>query len=105
MTLWQKFIGLFKRDKWEWEAGRLLTSSKYRHLDCKHRTKILADEMIKAGENFEIWYGDKSGGRHVWIEYKGKVLDPTQWTDHKSLYKKIKLIDIDELNGIIKYYE
>ena len=73
-------------------------------LDCKHRVKILADEMIKAGETFEIWYGIYPPTPHVWIEQNGVILDPTIYHNDLNKYKKQKLIDIIELNDIIEYY-
>ena len=78
------------------------TAFKYRKLDCKQRVKLLADEM--KGEDFQIWYGirrdvneDDPKRWHVWIEWKGIILDPTLEDDDPKRYNKIGRATLEEL--------
>lgn len=65
--------GCRKYSQAEWDAGRLYTQDKSWQ-KCRHRVAIVARDMMKRGETFELVFGEASWNkeRHVRIE---------QWTD------------------------
>lgn len=87
-----------KSEKWEWRAGDYATRQEYQRTDyvCRHKVRDLGFEMKYAGEDFRVCLGEKSLEPHCWILYKGKILEPSQLSDHLSLYKTEEILTYDE---------
>jgi hypothetical protein len=69
----------------EWDAGRLYWQDKSWQ-KCRHRVAIVARDMMKRGETFELVFGEASwnGELHVriekWVDGDLRIIDPT-WPD------------------------
>jgi len=89
--------GCKKYSQAEWDAGRIYMKyakmpfskdlkSDGKWLKCRHRVAIVARDMMKRGETFELVFGEASwdGKRHVRIEQivdgELRIIDPT-WSD------------------------
>jgi len=87
-----------KYDWWDYECGRLYWRIPNRL--CRYRVPELAKMLDGAMENYDIVYGrywskTKGWERHVWIERKGKKLDPSvldisNWRYREGSRRRVK---------------
>lgn len=77
--------GCRKFSQAEWDAGRLYMQDRSWQ-KCRHRVAIVARDMMKRGETFELVFGTAqwNGERHVrieqWVDGELRIIDPT-WPD------------------------
>jgi len=72
--------------KYEWVAGKLCFS--HTNKKCADRSLELIRQINSEGKDCYLVWGTYCLKKHAWVEYEGKLLDPTQMADSPALYKE-----------------